>query len=306
MGIKIIACTVAKAKNVIKNSDFEKSLDTSDEWIVSRTGIKQRMFITHNQSCESLAIESASAAIEKSGLNKNDIKVCIVATFTPDCNMPSVAYSVANQLSLSEDTICFDINAACTGFVTALNTAYRLLEETQDKYALVIGSEVISKFLDMTDRTTAVLFGDGAGAAIIKRESGLKHAYVQGFVPDENRVLCIDKTLNYISMNGKAVFRFATEKMAHAINEILIRNNLTIEDIHMIIPHQANKRIIDFAQKKLNISADKFFMNLDKYGNTSAASIPIALSEASIENGKKVICVGFGAGLSYGAVLVNT
>ncbi len=306
MGIKIISCAIAKAENIVTNSDFEKKLDTSDEWIVTRTGIKQRRFVGEGQNNEQLASESAQKALADSGIDKSDIKVCIVATFTPDKSMPSVSCGVAKNIGLSEDTVCFDLNAACTGFVTALNTAYRLLEDMQDKYALVIGSEVISKLIDMTDRSTAVLFGDGAGAAIIKRENSLKHAFISGFVPDEKNVLCTDEKLNCISMDGKAVFRFATEKMTYAINEILKRNNLTIDDIHMIIPHQANKRIIDYAQKKLAISAEKFYMNLDKYGNTSAASIPIALYEAAVEKGEKIICVGFGAGLTYGAVLVNT
>ncbi len=306
MGIKIVSSAIAKAKNVIKNSDFEKTLDTSDEWITTRTGIKERRFISEDQSNEQLASESARGALENSGIDKRDIKVCIVATFTPDRTMPSVSCGVAKNLGLSEDTICFDLNAACTGFVTALNTAYRLLEDMQDKFALVIGSEVISKTLDMTDRSTAILFGDGAGAAIVKRDKDLKYAFISGVVADENNVLCTDKMLNYISMDGKAVFRFATEKMTYAISEILKRNKLAIEDIDMIIPHQANKRIIDYAQKKLAICADKFYINLDRYGNTSAASIPIALFEAGIAKGKKIICVGFGAGLTYGAVLIHT
>ncbi len=306
MGIKIVSCGMAKAKNVMTNFDFENILDTSDEWITTRTGIKQRRFVSKDQNNETLATESAKQALEQSKINKEDIKVVIVASFTADNLTPSTSCLVAKNLGLSEDIICFDLNAACSGFVYALNTAYSLLENNKDKYALVIGSEVISKALDLADRSTAVLFGDGAGAAIIKRDMDKKHAFLSGVLPDNDNVLYTDNDTNKLSMDGKAVFRFATEKMTYAINTILQENNLDIDDIDLIIPHQANKRIIDFAQKRLNIPSSKFFINLENYGNTSAASIPIALNEANLKLNQKAICVGFGAGLTYGAILINT
>ncbi len=305
MGIRLLSYGMAKANNAVKNSDFEKILDTSDEWIFTRTGIKQRRFVSDGQSNESMAIQSAKQAVEKSGVNISNIEVCIVATMTPDKSAPCVACEVAKNLGLGQQTICFDLNAACSGFVTALNAAHGLLEN-KNKYALIVGSEVLSGVLDMKDRTTAVLFGDGAGAVLIKRDDNLKHAFLGGYVPDDNNVLYEDKATKRLNMDGKAVFRFATEKMSFALNSILTENNLHIDDIDLIVPHQANKRIIDYVQKKMNISADKFFMNLQDYGNTSAASIPIALYEANLKQNKKVICVGFGAGLTYGAILLNT
>ncbi len=306
MGIKVLSYGISKANKVINNSEFEKKLDTSNEWIVTRTGIQQRRFVHGNQNNASMAYESAKQAIENSKINTSDIKVCIVATMTPDTNAPSVSCEIAKKIGFEEDTICFDLNAACTGFVTALNTAHSLLESMNNKYALVIGSEVLSKILDMSDRSTAVLFGDGAGAAVIQRDNSIKHAYLAGIVPDIDNVLYQDENTNYLKMDGKAVFRFATEKMSYAISTVLSKNNISIDEVDLIIPHQANKRIIDYVQKKMNISADKFFVNLHDYGNTSAASIPIALCEANVKQNKKILCVGFGAGLTYGAILINT
>ncbi len=305
-GLKILSYGLSKAEKVFTNFDFEKIMDTSDEWITTRTGIKERRFISENQSNTSLAIGSAKEAIKNGKINIEDIKVVIVATFTPDRETPAVSNEVAKAIGIGEEAICFDLNAACSGFVYSCSVAYGLLEQYKNKYALIIGSEAISNVLDINDRTTGILFGDGAGAAIIKKEENLIFGAVSGFVSDDDDVLSISKENNKLQMAGQAVFRFATDKMATAINKILAENNLTLDDIDVIIPHQANKRIIDLAVKKLGCDYSKFFLNLDKYGNTSAASIPMALYEANIEKNKKVLCVGFGAGLSYGAVLLNT
>ncbi len=296
---------MAMADTLVTNADFEKTLDTSDEWIKTRTGIAERRFVSDDQSNESLATQAAKTALEKSGIDIGLVKVLIVATFTPDQKTPSVSCNTAKNLGLSQDIICFDLNAACTGFVYALQTAHSLLSENDGKYALVIGSEVISKSLDMSDRSTAVLFGDGAGAVVIERTSG-EHAFVSGYVPDVDNVLYTDKKSGFLQMDGKAVFRFATEKMTYAIQKIFEENDILLDDVSFIIPHQANRRIIDYAQKKCNLDESKIFINLDRYGNTSAASIPIALAEANIPTGKKILCVGFGAGLTYGAVVIET
>ncbi len=305
-GLKIISYGMCEANKVFTNFDFEKIMDTSDEWITTRTGIKQRRFVSDEQSNVSLATASAKQAIENANINIEDIKIVIVATFTPDRETPAVSADVAKAIGIKEDAICFDLNAACSGFVYSCSVANGLLEQYKDKYALIIGSEVISKAMDLQDRSTAILFGDGAGAVLVKKEENLIFDAVSGFVADEEDVLSVSTKTNKLQMDGQAVFRFATEKMTKAIKEILKKNNLTLEDIDIIIPHQANKRIIDLAVKKLGCDYSKFFLNLENYGNTSAASIPIALCEANIKENKKVLCVGFGAGLSYGAVLLNT
>ncbi len=305
-GLKILSYGISKAEKVFTNFDFEKIMDTSDEWITTRTGIKERRFAGEKETNVSLATQSAKQAIKNANINIEDVKIVIVATFTPDRETPSVACDVAKEIGIKEDAICFDLNAACSGFVYSCSVVNGLLEQYKGKYALVIGSEIISRKMDITDRSTAILFGDGAGAVILKKEENLIFGATSGFVPDDEDVLSMSTSNNKLQMNGQAVFRFATDKMTRAINTILEENNLTLDDIDIIIPHQANKRIIDLAVKKLNCNYSKFFLNLDKYGNTSAASIPMALYEAKIGENKKVLCVGFGAGLSYGAVLLNT
>ncbi len=305
MGLKIISCGIGKAEKIFKNADFEKILETSDEWIKTRTGIEQRMFISENQSGESLATTAAAEALQKSGVDKSDIKILIVATFTPDSSMPSAACKVGKNLGLSEDVICFDLNSACTGYVTALNVAHSLLGDIKNGYALVVGCDVLSRILDMTDRTTAILFGDGAGAAVVKRDDSVEYGYIPGFVHDNDNVLHIDSESGHVVMDGKPIFRFAVDKMSYAINKILEQNGLCIDDIDLIIPHQANKRIIYSVQKRLSIPAEKMVVSLQNYGNTSAASIPMALYEAGDVKNKRILCIGFGAGLTYGAVLIN-
>ncbi len=305
-GLKILSYGMCKADKVFTNFDFEKIMDTSDEWITTRTGIKERRFISENQNNVSLATASAKEAIKNANIDIEDVKIVIVATFTPDKETPAVSAEVAKAIGIKEDAICFDLNAACSGFVYSCSVVNGLLEQYKEKYALVIGSEVISNVMELTDRSTAILFGDGSGAVVLKKEDNLSFGAVSGFVGDEEDVLSISNETKKLQMDGQAVFRFATEKMTKAIKQILDENNLTLDDIDIIIPHQANKRIIDLAVKKLGCDYSKFFLNLENYGNTSAASIPMALYEANIKENKKVLCVGFGAGLSYGAVLLNT
>ncbi len=305
MGIKIVATGIGVADKVFTNSDFEKIIDTSDEWIRTRTGILERRFVDDGQSNETLATDAAKMALQKSGLDVSDIAVIIIATFTPTTHMPSLASRVAKNIGLLEETIVFDLNTACTGFVTALNVAHSLLADKSDKYALVLGSEVLSKFINFDDRGTAVLFGDGAGAAIIKRDDSLDYCYISGYVHDDKNVLRTDEESGLIAMDGKQVFRFATEKMNYSVSEILRRTNLNADDIDLFVPHQANKRIIDYVVKKLKIDESKFAITLDKFGNTSAASIPMTLALQDSIEGKKMICVGFGGGLTYGAILIN-
>ncbi len=305
MGIKVVATGIGMADKVITNADFEKILDTSDEWIKTRTGIEERRFVSDEQTNETLATEAAVMAMEKSGIDVSDISLVIAATFSPSTHMPSIASRVAKNISLCEESIVFDLNTACTGFVTALNVAHSMLADMKDKYALIIGSEVLSKFINFEDRGTAVLFGDGAGAAIIKRDDSLDYCYLSGYVHDSGNVLHTIEESSLIAMEGKQVFRFATEKMNYSINEILKRACKTADDIDLFVPHQANKRIIDHVVKKQKIDPAKFAITLDKFGNTSAASVPMTLALQENIEGKKIVCVGFGGGLTYGAILIN-
>ncbi len=305
MGIKVVSTGVGVANKVFTNADFEKILDTSDEWITTRTGIEERRFIDDGQSNETLATDAAKMAMEKSGIDIADVAIVIAATFSPSTHMPSLASRVAKNIGFLEESVVFDLNTACTGFVTALNVAHSMLADMKDKYALVLGSEVLSKFINFEDRGTAVLFGDGAGAALIKRDDSLDYCYISGYLHDDKNVLRTDEESGLIAMDGKQVFRFATEKMNYSINEILKRSNLTADDIDLFIPHQANKRIIDHVVKKQKIDESKFAITLNKFGNTSAASIPMTLALQENIKGKKMICVGFGGGLTYGAILIN-
>lgn len=301
-GLRLVAAAHAVPKNIMTNFDFEKIIDTSDEWITTRTGINKRHFAKGETNAQ-LASEAAKKAIEKANISVEDIALCIVATFTPDTLMPNMSSTVAQNLNLKEETLCFDINAACTGFIYALNNAAAIMAEQKGKYALIIGSEVLSKYMDMQDRGTCVLFGDGAGAAVFAPDTEHEFYFSSGCRPDMSALTCTAQG-GTIKMDGPAVFRFATEIVPKCVKDLLEKANLTIDDIDCIVCHQANKRIIEAASRRLGADISKFFINLQSYGNTSAASIPIALSELSPKKGSRIICVGFGGGLSYGAALL--
>ncbi|MEG0899443.1 MAG: beta-ketoacyl-ACP synthase III [Oscillospiraceae bacterium] len=293
----------------ITNNYLSQIVDTNDEWISSRTGIKTRFFASDEETNISLASMAAKNAVANANIAISDIGICVVATFTPDNNTPSVACMVAKELCLNENTLCFDINAACSGFVYALNIVNSMLKALPTaKYGLVIGSEVISRYMDMKDRNTCILFGDGAGAAIIKLNNDKICDFDFGTVPNDEVLYC-KATDRKLQMQGKEVFRFAVTYSAKSIENILDKNNLNVSDIDFFVCHQANRRIIEALSKKLSIDLSKFYINLDKYGNTSAASIPIALSEMFeeklLKKDDKIICVGFGGGLTYGSTLIT-
>ena len=300
--LEILGFGKAVPEKVVTNFDFEKTLETSDEWIVTRTGIRERHF-ANGESNASLSSKAAKNCIETNNINKEKIKVLIVATFTPDFHTPSVSTMVAGNLGLNEDIICFDLNAACAGFMYALNTAASLLKG--DEIALVVGGEIISTHVDMTDKTTCVLFGDAAAAAALKLNSEKQFAFISGTRPNQEVLYC--NMDNRIIMHGQEVYKFATEIGKVSINRLLEENNLTKDDIKCIVCHQANIRIIETISKRTKIEMDKFYVNIHKYGNTSAASIPLALSEIwhTFSPGDKIICVGFGAGLVYGGILIT-
>ncbi len=308
--IKIIATGKAIPKKVVTNDDMSKIVDTSDEWISTRTGIKERHFCNREKNWE-LAFLAATEALNKGGIEKEQIGAVIVGTGTPDYFMPSTACILQEKLGLPSDIPAFDINAACSGFIYALRVAGSLLQDEERPYALVVGSEQLSTRADMTDRTTCVLFGDGAGAVVIKRNPEKKFFGVWGTEGNLEALGCPSHIIGnpYIYMDGQTVFRFATQYMTKAVKTVLEKAELTVDDIDYVVCHQANERIIEFVRKQFKAPEEKFFKNIHKYGNTSAASIPIALTEMDEQGmllaGKKVIIVGFGAGFTWGSMLLE-
>jgi 3-oxoacyl-[acyl-carrier-protein] synthase-3 len=309
--IKLVSTGRYVPKKCLTNQQLEKMIDTTDEWIYTRTGIKSRR-IVDDLNCEDtshLATQAALNAMSKVNYDKDKIDLIIVATFTPDYSSPSVANLVQAKLGLSHKLIpCFDINAACTGLIYALDVASQMLASGKYNHALVIGAEVVSKCIDYTDRNTCVLFGDGAGALILENTSENKPAmFFCASQGDLDKTLYIDK---YLHMDGKKVYVFATNAVERAISKVLNDTNLTIDNFDKIIPHQANVRIIQSVAKSLKIDMSKFFVNLEEYGNTSAASIAIALDEylEVPENQKtngRIMLVGFGGGFTFGGAMLT-
>lgn len=290
--------------HAVTNDELSLTVDTNDEWIASRTGIRQRYFAENGETNVSLASEAARRALQNAGIAPEEIGLCIVSTFTPDLATPSVSCGVAGALGLPAHAICFDLNAACAGFLYGLHTASGLLHEGE--YALVIGSEVISRLLDRTDRNTCVLFGDGAGAAVVCGDQTHPFVFAGGCTPDHRVLFC--PTAGGIQMEGREVFRFAAETVPKCIEAVLQKCGKTLDEVDLVVCHQANARIIDHVIRKLHADPAKFYLNVQRYGNTSAASIPLALSELADTGalaGKSVLCVGFGAGLTYGGALLQ-
>lgn len=305
-GLKIVSTGSCHPQNAVSNDKLSETVDTSDEWISTRTGIRQRYF-SEGETNVDLASNAAKQALERSGISVDEIGACVVATFTPDKLTPSVACVVQNKLGLPKGALCFDINAACSGFIYALNVARGILMQSEKKYALVIGSEVISRVLDFADRSTCVLFGDGAGAAVVTLSENTEYEFTCG--SDGNDAILSCPTTGGLQMDGREVFKFAVGIIPKCIDTLLDKSGLALDDIDYVVCHQANERIISHVVKKIKAPSDKFFMNLQKYGNTSAASIPLALDEMAsgglLKEGMKIICVGFGSGLTWGGVLLE-
>ena len=318
--IQIVGSGYAIPEHCITNHDMEKVIDTSDEWITSRTGIKSR-YISSKENTSDLGYRAAKKAIENANIDAKEIDLIIVATFTPDHFTPSCACLVQEKLGLNDCHImAYDINAACSGFVYAFQIASCMMQEY--KCALVIGSETLSKLMDWKDRNTCVLFGDGAGALIVKRTKSDKR--IENFaqsIGDNKGILQatglplnkplenLEKSFSYLQMDGSEVFRFAVKAMQDAMEKVLLKAGKELSDIDLIIPHQANIRIIRNVSKRMKLEEDKFYINLDKYGNTSAASVAIAFAQAQEEGilkpGMKVVIIGFGAGFTYGASYIE-
>lgn len=298
---KVISTGKYLPKDIITNGDLEKMVDTSDEWITSRTGIKTRHKAT--ESVLELAYLSSMDAINKNNYDLNKIDLIIVATITNELKSPSIASLLQAKLNLNDKHVmAFDINAACTGFVYALEIASSLLQGNYQS-ALVVGVEKMTSIVDFTDRSTSVLFGDGSGSMILEKGDNQTYFYNDSR-GDDREILKVDK---YLTMNGPRVYQFAVEVLNESIKKILTDNNLTLKDIDVIIPHQANIRIIETMIKDLNIESDKVLINIDKYGNTSAASIPITIAEykEKVKEEKTALLIGFGGGFTWGAAIIK-
>ncbi|WP_408071849.1 beta-ketoacyl-ACP synthase III [Butyrivibrio sp. JL13D10] len=295
---------------VVTNDDLAKIVDTSDEWISTRTGIKQRFFCDKDECANSLAIEAAGKALKDSGLSPEDIGVCICATVSGDFATPSMACMVQRHLGLRENIPSFDINAACSGFLYGIEVARGLLNGTGEKHALIVGCEQLSKLMDMTDRSTCVLFGDGAGAAVITLSDEKVYASTLGTRGGyEIMAYGAGPKPSKLTMQGQDVFKFATSIIPRCIGELSEKSGLGLDDMDKVICHQANERIIDFVIRRLKADPDKFYKNMDRYGNTSAASVPIALDElvkeGDVKRGDLLMMVGFGGGLTWAGAVIR-
>ena len=309
-GLKIVATGRALPAKAVTNDDMSALVETSDEWITSRTGIRTRYFCREETQSQ-LAEQAARRALERGGVDPKELCACIVATVTPDHAAPTTACLLQQRMGLPEDIPCFDMNVGCTGFIYALQVARGFLLQSGRPYALVIGAESLSRITDFTDRSTCVLFGDGAGAVVLTLEEGSLYACTLGARGDSEAIFIEgpDAERTYIHMDGQRVFRFAVEAVPRCIHTLLEQSGLSLEEIDWFVPHQANKRIIDHVAKKLHVPGEKFYENMMRYGNTSAASVPIALDEMAeqglLKKGQKILCVGFGAGLTWGGVLME-
>lgn len=309
--IRIVSVARSIPSRVVTNDDLSEIVDTNDEWIVSRTGIQRRHFLDEGQTSTQQAIEAARDALLRSEVPAEDICACIVATFLPDTFAPPMATFVHEALGLAPDAICFDMNGACAGFLYALHVARGLLLQHPGRKVLVVASEFISNILDFTDRSTCVLFGDGAGAVVVELVEGRRDWFVGGTQEGTDVITCLAHQGAHpgIAMRGQEVFRFACEAIERDILQLLDDSGLTLDQVDHVVCHQANARIINHVIRHLEADATKFYINVAEYGNTSAASIPIALSEmvdqGVLMRGEKVMAIGFGAGLVQGGVLLE-
>ncbi len=310
--------------NIITNADLEKMVDTSNEWIVSRTGIKERRVVDEDTATSDLATMAARRALDDAGMEPSELDMIIVATVTPDMNFPSTACLVQSNLG-ADHCPAFDIEAACSGFLYGLIVASQFIATGVYKNILVIGAECLSKFLNWKDRNTCVLFGDGAGAAIVSRVDegygilshcmgadgeGGKHLILEaGGSRKPASLETVKNELHYVQMEGSEVFKFAVRIMAKASEQVVELAGLTKKDVDFLVPHQANIRIIEGARRRLDLPEEKVYVNLDRYGNMSAASVPVALDEASrtkaIKRGDRLVLVAFGGGLTWAACMLR-
>ena len=294
-------------KKIIHNHDLEQMVDTSDKWITERTGISKR-HVMDDESVSYMAYKAAKDALSNANIAANEVDLIIVSTICSNNLLPCAACEVQKMLGAFNAT-CFDLNAACTGFIYAYNTAEAYIKAGMYKTALIIGSEGMSDLVDWKDRGTCILFGDGAGAAVVTAdEDDEEYLMVSKSFGDKGEALICKKD-GFIEMDGQAVFRFAVKEVSNAINDLLKINHLKTEDIDYFVLHQANQRIVESVAKRINVDVDKCPMNLQECGNTSSASVPILLDELNksgkLKKGMKLVMAGFGAGLSIGADIIK-
>lgn len=317
----ISGCGSYLPERIVTNEELAERVDTSDEWIVGRTGIRQRHIAADDELTSDLAIRASQEALAAAGVEGAEIDVIVLATSTPDQTMPATAAKVQAAIGM-DDGFAFDVQAVCSGFIFALAVADNFIRAGQAERALVIGAETFSRIMDWEDRSTCVLFGDGAGAVILEAGSGDGTPADRGILTSHlhsdgrhHNILCTDggvsstRTAGFLRMRGREVFRHAVTNLSSVITEALEATGLTAEDIDWIVPHQANKRILDGTAKKFGISPDKVIITIDKHANTSAASVPLALKSAlddgRIKRGDLVLMEAMGAGLTWGAALVR-
>lgn len=308
-------------KRIMTNEDMSRIVDTTDAWIVERTGIRQRHIAADDELTSDLGTAAARQALIRAGIDPVDIDLVVCATATPDRTFPATAVKIQNNLGISKGA-AFDLQAVCSGFVYALTTADNFLRTGQFKRALVIGAETFSRILDWTDRGTCVLFGDGAGAVVLEAHTQHGTREDRGILATQIRsdgrfeeLLYVDggpgstKTTGHLRMNGREVFRHAVQKISGVIEETLVMTGYTPDEIDLYVPHQANQRILDGIAKKLGVNPAKIVMTLSKHGNTSAASIPLALNEAfeqhRVKEGSLILMEAMGGGFTWGAVLAR-
>ena len=310
-------------EHVVTNDDLSKLMDTSDEWIVERTGIHERRVAADDQALSDIALPAARAALAQAGLGAGTIDLLIVATITPDMAFPSAGAIIADELGAT-DAAAYDLSAGCTGFMYAVAQGYGMVAAGLASHALVVGGDVLSRILDWSDRGTAVLFGDGAGAVVLERVSeggflgfelgadgsGGPQLYLPaGGSRSPATAETVAEHKHYVQMNGREVFKFATRVLVTSAEKVLAECGKTIDDVDVYIPHQANVRIIDHAAEKLGIPKEKIVVNVERYGNTSSGSIPLALADAQAEGrlqeGALVLMTGMGAGLTWGSGLIE-
>ena len=302
---------------VVTNDELKQYVDTSDEWIRERTGIRERRMASKDEALSDLALPASREALAQAGIEGKDIDLLIVATVTPDMSFPSTGAILADRLG-AVDAAAYDLSAGCTGFMYALAQAYGMLAGGLAKRALVVGGDILSRILDWDDRSTLVLFGDGAGAVVVEAvpergflgfELGADGAGGANLWLPGSGSRIFDDPDRLVKMNGPEVFKFATRILVRSAEEIMERCGVTIDDVDVYVPHQANRRIIDHATRKLGVASEKVVINVDRYGNTSSGSIPLALADAALDGrlrpGKLVLMTGMGAGLTWGSALIR-
>ena len=311
-----LGCNVPE--QVVTNDDLAKRVDTNDEWIVTRTGIRERRFAGEDEALTDVALPAARRALADAGVEAADLDLVIVATVTPDMTFPASAATMADALG-AHDAAAYDLSAGCTGFMYAVAQGYGMIASGLAERALIVGGDVLSKLMDWNDRSTLVLFGDGAGAVVLERSSngggflgfelgaegaGGVHLWHPG--SGSRRFPEAD---SFLKMNGREVFKFATRVLVSSAEKVLAECGKTVEDVDLYVPHQANVRIIDHATKKLGFPQEKVVVNVDRYGNTSSGSIPLALADAAADGrlkpGELVLMTGMGAGLTWGSALIE-